>query len=918
MSDVAAFPDPLARVSMLPVALVSRAGAHLLDEDGVIDAASLEEAAQRLSKTPHLLCARAWAGRLLNIPTDHCFDVLELAAFIYPARTFTPTLPGLARLLGQTAPADAEDQLLYLRDVAAQLLAAPMDPAYRHRVGFNALAVPMAKASWPWGTYLMGAGARLPAQEHSLFDVFPQWEGEAPPPPPEDVTLSQGDVEAQLEHFLPKNAEERPGQKAYANASRHSFNPRDHVDAPNVLLSEAGTGIGKTLGYAAAATRWAEDAGGPVWIATYTRALQRQIDQELTPFFLDKRRKLVVRKGRENYLCLLNLEDALAYAKGGGARPSDAILIGLIARWALATRDGDLVGGDFPTWLAAQFGASRSASLTDQRGECIYSACRHYRRCFIEHSQRKTQRAQIVIANHAVVMIQAARAADARQMPTRIVFDEAHHLFDAADSAFSAYLSGQEMSDLRRWILGNESGRRSRGLEARISDLLYDLPDASDALKELLDASQVLPNEGWLGRLRDGAAYGPAEGFLAACRVQVLARAKPSRYDLEANLRPATPEVIAAGQDLLKALLALRQPFMALLAHLAAPLEEETGTGTLDRESRGRIEGMLRQLDFRARAVEAWCQMLGALEEGDAPQDTQEVVDWLALARYFGRDIDVGLRRHAVDPTQAFANLVLKPAHGVLMTSATLRDKLPDEQDVPEDGSSDWAAADARTGAQHLIHPPRRFSVKSPFDYAAQTKLIVVNNIDKQDAKAVASAYRHLFLASGGGALGLFTAIARLTQTHAAIFDDLLDAGIDLYAQHVDPIDPGALIDIFRESEHSCLLGTDALRDGIDVPGNALRMIVMDRVPWPRPSILHRARRAAFGGRSYDDMLARFKLIQAYGRLVRRSSDRGAFVLLDAAAPTRLFSGFPDDVEICRMGLDEAVLAVNEMFAAPF
>lgn len=916
MSDVAIFSDPQQRLEALPVALVSRSGAHVLDRDGCFETLDLEEAARKLSSEPHLICARAWAGRLLNIPTDHCFDVLELAAFVLPARTFTPTLPGLARLLGQTCPADHDDQLLYLRQAAGALLQAPLAPLYPHRTAFNALAMSMAKAEWPWGTYLLGVATGMHPDERNYFDGLPQWEGEAPPPPPEETALHDEDVLAQLARFLPQKAEDRPGQKAYAKASIHSFNPRDHVDAPNVLLSEAGTGIGKTLGYAAAATRWAEEAGGPVWIATYTRALQRQIDQELTPFFLDKRRKLVVRKGRENYLCLLNLEDAMAYAKGGAARTSDAILIGLIARWALASRDGDLIGGDFPSWLAAQFGANRSASLTDHRGECIYSACRHYRRCFIEHSQRKTQRAQIVIANHAVVMIQAARAADAKSMPTRLIFDEAHHVFDAADSAFSAYVSGQEMSDLRRWVLGNQGGRRSRGLEARLSDLLYDLPDAAEAMRALIDAAGILPNEGWLNRLRDGASFGPAEAFLGACRAQILARAKPSRYDLEANIAPATPELMAAAQDLLAQLVALRQPFIALLGALAASLEDETGS--LGRESRGRIEGLLRQLDYRARSVDAWCQMLGTIDQPPPPEEESSVVDWLSLTRYYGRDVDVGMRRHAVDPTQAFANLVLKPAHGVLMTSATLRDKLPDDAEVPLEGSADWAAADARTGAQHLIHPPRRFSAKSPFDYATQTKVIVVNNLDKNDNRAVANAYRHLFLASGGGALGLFTAIARLTQVHSQIFDPLHEAGIDLYAQHVDPIDVGALVDIFREAEHSCLLGTDALRDGIDVPGHALRMIVMDRVPWPRPSILHRARRAAFGGRSYDEMLARFKLIQAYGRLIRRTSDRGAFVMLDAATPTRLFSGFPDNVEICRMGLDEAVYTIKEMFAAPF
>src|SRR5690606_18626390 len=101
-----------------------------------------------------------------------------------------------------------------------------------------------------------------------------------------------------------------------------------------------------------------------------------------------------------------------------------------------------------------------------------------------------------------------------------------------------------------------------------------------------------------------------------------------------------------------------------------------------------------------------------------------------------------------------------------------------------------------------------------------------------------------------------------------------------------NPMDTGSLIDIFRAEPNSCLLGTDAVRDGVDVPGRALRLIVFDRVPWPRPTILHRVRRNAFGGRRYDDMVARLKLKQAFGRLIRRAGDQGVFVILDSATPS--------------------------------
>ena len=180
----------------------------------------------------------------------------------------------------------------------------------------------------------------------------------------------------------------------------------------------------------------------------------------------------------------------------------------------------------------------------------------------------------------------------------------------------------------------------------------------------------------------------------------------------------------------------------------------------------------------------------------------------------------------------------------------------------------------------------------------------------------MAAAYRELFLAAGGGALGLFTAIGRLRAVHQRIAPTLEEAGLPLYAQHVGGMDAATLVDIFRAEEHSCLLGTDAVRDGVDVPGRSLRLIVFDRVPWPRPDILHRARKeswkkAGAGANAYDDMLARLRLKQAYGRLIRRADDRGVFVMLDSRLPSRLLGAFPPGVAVDRVGLAEAVAAVK-------
>jgi ATP-dependent DNA helicase DinG len=192
-----------------------------------------------------------------------------------------------------------------------------------------------------------------------------------------------------------------------------------------------------------------------------------------------------------------------------------------------------------------------------------------------------------------------------------------------------------------------------------------------------------------------------------------------------------------------------------------------------------------------------------------------------------------------------------------------------------------------------------------------------VTDVPRDDIGQVAAAYAALFVASRGGALGLFTAIARLRAVHQRVAPALEARGFLLLAQHVDAMSTATLVDIFRAEEDSCLLGTDAVRDGVDIPGRSLRLLVFDRVPWPRPDILHRARKAVLGGAEYADRIARLRLRQAYGRLIRRADDRGIFVMLDRAVPSRLLSAFPADVAIIRVPLAQAVTEVSRFLEAP-
>ena len=885
-----------------PALHASHSGIWIATE-GETRAVGRGEAIRVVADTPVILLNAPLIGQRLGYAEVSGLDLLELFAFLRPARFMVPTPKGLAAVTGLDVPADDAGIAPFLRAAALRMLALA-DGDWPEREGAWTAAQSLSRLRWPWAA-LVNARLRKPVvNERWLFSKLPEWQEAAPRPAPRTVTIAPADTQAQLAHLTGAGAEARAGQRAYAEAAAGAFAPRMARDAPNLVLAEAGTGIGKTLGYLAPTSLWAAAAGGAVWVSTYTKALQRQLGHETARVYPDeavRKAKVVTRKGRENYLCLLNLEDALQ----GGFAGRAAVLAQLVARWAAYSADGDMVGGDLPGWLTALVRRNGSAALTDRRGECVYAGCPHYRKCFIERAARASAEADIVIANHALVMVNAARGRELSTRPTRYVFDEGHHLFDAADSMFATALTGAETIELRRWILGPEAGGRGRrrGLAARLSDVASYDEAGGRAIAEAVQAAQALASDGWLQRVAEGQPFGAVETLLAAVRGLAYARADQTGdagYALETELAEPTPELIEAAAPAAHALDALVRPLVALGKRLEAVLAE--APDWMDGVARARIEGAVASLGWRAETVAAWLALLTRIG-GPANPD---FVDWLAVDRVEGREYDIGLHRRWLDPTRPFAEIVLRPAHGALVTSATLT------------AGGGWESAEARVGAPHLLRAPARFAAESPFDYAAHAEVIVVTDIKRGDIPALANAYARLIEAAGGGTLGLFTAIRRLRGVHARIADRLARAGLPLHAQHVDPIDTGTLVDIFRDDPHASLLGTDALRDGVDVPGSSLRLVVMEGVPWPKPSVLHAARRVAAseGGSAYDDRIVRARLAQAFGRLIRRADDRGAFVLLSAAMPSRLLAAFPPGVQVSRVSLDDAVLRVRERLSS--
>jgi ATP-dependent DNA helicase DinG len=357
------------------------------------------------------------------------------------------------------------------------------------------------------------------------------------------------------------------------------------------------------------------------------------------------------------------------------------------------------------------------------------------------------------------------------------------------------------------------------------------------------------------------ARAGRAKSFWPNCYRHVRARSedRDAFYTLEAEPQPLGEETLRAAAELSRAMSRIAAPLAKLARLLRQKMDEKSAT--VEPYTRARLEAAARGLERRAKLVlPAWRQMLETLETGEINDD---FTDWFEIAREEGRDFDVGFERHWVDPTVPLAREILEPAHGALITSATLRDTGDTNLE------SHWQSAEVRTG--RCICRCRPGAPVSVRPSAMRSSRAFSSSPMCRGATPTRwrRAMRELFLASGGGALGLFTAVRALRDTESRIAQKLADAGISLYAQHVDRLDTGALVDLFRAEENACLLGTDALRDGVDVPGRSLRLVVFDKVPWPKPTILHKARRARFG-KGYDDLITRLRLKQAF-----RTADPG-------------------------------------------
>ena len=270
-----------------PALHASHSGIWIADQDGTRPIGR-GEAIRIAADTPVILLNAALIGQRLGYADLSGLDLLELFAFLCPARFMVPTPRGLARVAGLDAPSEDAEVAAFLRAATTALLGMT-DPAadWPEREGAWTAAQSLFRLRWTWAPVLTQRLRKPEVAERWLYSKLPEWSEGAPRPQPRTVTLDPEETQARLAALTGSAAEQRPGQRAYAQAAREAFGPRMVAGAPNMVLAEGGTGIGKTLGYLAPASLWAEKADGAVWVSTFTKALQRQLGQESARLFPD-------------------------------------------------------------------------------------------------------------------------------------------------------------------------------------------------------------------------------------------------------------------------------------------------------------------------------------------------------------------------------------------------------------------------------------------------------------------------------------------------------------------------------------------------------------------------------------------------------------------------------------------------------
>lgn len=607
------------------------------------------------------------------------------------------------------------------------------------------------------------------------------------------------------------------------------------LEAARPLIVEAGTGTGKTLAYLLPALQ----SGKRVVVSTGTRALQDQLFQHDVPLLrtiVAKPFNVVVLKGVSNYVCRRRLVDATARLD----RDPD---LADVLDWSEHTESGDR---SEVAWLSEDAPLWRTLTTTPETR--LGPRCPYFERCFVTQARRLAEKAELILVNHHLYFADRALRAmypGARVVPDHdaVIFDEAHQLEDVATEHFGARVSTHKLASLVR--------------DAHASFLSNPLRTHGASLDAVRSVERA--SAGLFGLVRSSLVDGPEDKSLGEPRVQL----PPQLFERPSH-QAAWFRLDTALEDLARVAEAEGQGSPSEVAQ-DQDFGTNAGLAAVARRARAMRDDLAVIAEQRHRSHVYWGETrAGGTSISASPIDIAEL-----------------MRRHIVtaSPTPIFTSATLTTAP---VPSTTRADEQP---------RADFSYHRARFG---LDEDTTELIVESPFDYARQALLYLPRDLpppnDPRFPEAAAARSRELLDLTRGRAFLLFT-------SHQALRDAAARLATGPYSLLVQGDAPrAALLERFRATPGTVLLGTSSFWEGVDVPGDALSLVVVDKLPFSVPTDpLVAARIAAIaevGGDPFATLQlpqAAIALKQGFGRLIRRRDDRGIVAILDHRIVTRTY-----------------------------
>lgn len=683
---------------------------------------------------------------------------------------------------------------------------------------------------------------------------------------------SKLDVESVVGHlrsggtlgFMP-GYEERQGQLQMCASIAQSFNERSH------LMIEAGTGTGKSIAYLIPAIQWAYLNDTSVVVSTATRNLQSQLLLSDIPRALTtlgenaKGFKVALIKGRSNYVCLRAVNEFFA-AGFWTMSEEDKLLMPAFIEFLRTTSDGDLDMYD---------GISRD--LISCSGEdCASRHCPFYSRCFVYRARRKASEANLVVANHAIVLTESSAQNSLLPAHSMLIMDEAHNLEDIATDQFSKELSEQSINRIINRLI-----RRGKSKHFRFGGVIGSI--------ERQLAKGAVPNKGFADSIRKrinevvlkvDLLHQSVKKMISS--VKFLLTDKPKSESVRYRQSDVSKKEVVAALSYFEDVVT---GFIRDLSALSEVIRE-----TSEELSLSYFGEYVQQLSNITNSLVSYTNEAVFVLTAKNPESH---VYWIERVKSGKNKTYVRLVSSPLSVADELRSCVYDQKDSVILCSATLRAGGSFKYMIRRLGFFPSVTGDSYASDESERRVYSTDIAPSPFDYFRQAAVLALDYLadPSVDFEKYVDEFSSMFVSvqevMHGRTLVLFTSYEMMMSVARQVADNLKSLGIKLYVQGGELSRESMTKELKRNDQAVVLFGTQSFWEGVDVAGERLSCVIIARLPFAQKDPIIEARAELIereGGSSFRDYAlpqAAVRFQQGFGRLIRTKSDSGVVIVAD-------------------------------------